>query len=66
MCLEKLKDANKAFVWIMMERRLASGNSQEKFGEFGADRIKSYVGYFDKGEFIVKEIHSEFLANKTE
>jgi len=66
MCLKKLKDARKSLVWIMMERRLVSGNAQEKFGEFGADRIKNYIGYFDGGKFIVKEIHSEFLANKSE
>ena len=66
LCLEKLKDAGKSLVWIMMERRLSSGNAQEKFGEFGADRIKNYIGYFDGGEFIVKEIHSDFWVNKEE
>ena len=66
MCLEKLKASGKALVWIMKEMRNVSGNAQEKFGEFGAERIKNYIGYFDGEEFIVKEIHSEFWKNKSE
>lgn len=57
---EKMKAAGKTLVWVMKERRMSSGNAQEKFGKFGADRTKSYVGYFDAGQFAVKEIHSEF------
>lgn len=59
-CLfEKMKSVGKALVWIMMERRMNTGNSQEKFGKFGADRLKSYIGFFDADKFIVKELHSE-------
>lgn len=59
-CLfKKMKSVGKALVWIMMERRMNTGNSQEKFGKFGADRLKSYIGFFDAGKFIVKELHSE-------
>ena len=56
---EKIRHTNQTLVWIMRERRIRTGNAQEKFGEFGADRIKSYVGYLDGGEFEMKEIHSE-------
>ena len=63
---EKTKAAGKTLVWVMKERRMSSGNAQEKFGKFGADRLKSYVGYFNAGQFIVKEIHSEFWNSITE
>ena len=66
LCLEKLKEVGKSLVWIMMEIRRESGNAQEKFGKFGAERIKNYIGYFDGGEFVVKEIKSEFFVNKSE
>jgi len=64
MCLEKIKDAGKALVWIMSEIRSESANVQEKFGKFRAERRKNYISYFDSGEFVVKEIHSEFFTNK--
>lgn len=56
---ERLQRAGKRLVWIMRERRIRTGNAQEKFGEFGADRDKSYIGYFDGNKFTVREIHSE-------
>lgn len=56
---EKLEKAGKALVWIMRERRLRTGNAEERFGEFGADRIKSYIGFHDADKFTVKEIRSE-------
>ena len=43
-----------------------SGNAQEKFGKFGADRIKSYVGYFNGKEFTVREIYSEIWSSISE
>lgn len=63
---EKLKAAGKTLVWIMEERRMYSGNAQEKFGKFGADRIKSYVGYFNGKEFTVREIYSEIWSSISE
>ena len=41
-----------------------TGNAQEKFGEFGADRDKSYIGYFDGDKFTVREIHSEIWSSE--
>lgn len=61
---EKLQRAGKSLVWIMRERRIRTGNAQEKFGEFGADRVKSYIGYFDGDKFTVKEIHSEIWSSE--
>lgn len=61
---ERLKDAGKSLVWIMRERRLQNGNAKERFGEFGADRIKSYIGYFQEDKFVVKEIYSETFETK--
>ena len=43
----------------MMERRMNTGNAQERFGKFGVDRVKNYMGYFKAGQFMVKEIRSE-------
>ena len=63
---EKLKATGKTLVWIMEERRIYSGNAQEKFGKFGADRIKSYVGYFNGEEFTVREIYSEIWSSISE
>lgn len=66
-CLfEKMKPAGKTLVWIMMERRMNTGNTQERFGKFGADRLKSYVGFFDSGKFTVTEIHTEFWSARDE
>lgn len=56
---EKLGKMGKTLVWIMRERRIRTGNTEEKFGEFGADRIKSYIGFYDRDKFTVKEIRSE-------
>ena len=66
-CLfEKMKSVGKTLVWVMMERRMNTGNTQEKFGKFGADRLKSCVGFFDSGKFTVKEIHTEFWSARDE
>ena len=51
-----MQHTGQTLVWIMRERRIRTGNAQEKFGEFGADRVKSYIGYFDGDKFTVKEI----------
>ena len=48
----------------MRERRIRTGNAQEKFGAFGADRAKSYIGYFDGDKFTVKEIFSEVWSSE--
>ena len=64
---EAMKTKGKALVWVMMERRMNSGNTQERFGDFNVDRTKRYVGYLAEGEFIVKEIQSDvtsFLPGK--
>lgn len=66
-CLfEKIKSVGKALVWVMMERRMNTGNTREKFGKFGADRVKSYVGFLDSDKFTVKEIYAEFWSAKDE
>jgi hypothetical protein len=52
----------------MKERRSNSGMTMEKYGRFGVDRMKSFVGYYSKGEFNVKEIRSgldSYLPNSS-
>ena len=61
---EKMQHTGQTLVWIMRERRIRTGNAQEKFGEFGADRVKSYIGYFDGDKFTVKEIFSEVWSSE--
>lgn len=56
---KEMKTVGKTLVWLMMERRMNTGNAQERFGKFGVDRIKNYMGYFKAGQFMVKEIRSE-------
>ena len=57
--LDKLSQTGKTLVWIMEERRSESGISREKYGEFGAERLKCVVGYFGEDGFKVEEIRSE-------
>jgi len=57
--LDKLSQNGKTLVWIMEERRSESGISREKYGEFGAERLKCVVGYFGEDGFKVEEIRSE-------
>lgn len=61
--LERLQQQGQALVWIMRERRSHSGLAVERFGRFGVDRIKSYVGFFEDDSFVTKEIRSEILSN---
>lgn len=56
---EKMNATGKTLVWVMKELRKDSGYAREKFGEFGAERAKSYIGYFSAGHFVIKEIYSE-------
>ncbi len=66
--MENLEEKNKTLVWIMKERRSNSGMTLEKYGRFGVDRTKSFVGYYSKGKFTVKEIRSDwdsYLPNKS-
>lgn len=56
---ERMRQSGQALVWLMRERRFESIKSKEKFGEFHAERERSYVGCFDQGRFSVKEIYSE-------
>ena len=60
--LEKLEENNKTLVWIMKERRSNSGITTEKYGRFGIDRTKSFVGYYSQGAFTVKEIRSDMSS----
>lgn len=60
---DKLEQNGLSLVWIMRERRSHSGMAVERFGRFGVDRIKSYVGFFEDGKFVVKEIRSEVFSN---
>ena len=57
--LDKLSQNGKTLVWIMEERRSESGISREKYGEFGVDRMKCFVGYLSDGILKVEEIYSE-------
>ena len=57
--LDKLSQNGKTLVWIMEERRSESGISREKYGEFGVERLKCFVGYFEEDGFKVEEIRSE-------
>lgn len=57
--LDRLQQTDQILVWLMRERRIRTGNAVEKLGDFGADRFKSYIGFFDGNNFSVKEIHSE-------
>ena len=61
--LEHLQQQGRTLVWIMRERRSHSGLAVERFGRFGVDRIKSFVGFFDDGTFVTKEIRSEIRSN---
>ena len=51
-----LKESNKVIVWIMRELRREDGKARERFGEFYAEKDRSYIGYFKDGVFITKEI----------
>lgn len=64
--LNRMKAAEKTLVWIMSERRCNSGNTQEKYGRFGVDRMKSYIGYYHGKRFVVKEFHSEIWKSEPE
>lgn len=67
--LEQLEKNNKTLVWIMKERRSNSGMTTEKYGRFGVDRMKSFVGYYSNGVFTVKEISSNlerYLPNESD
>ncbi|MBQ8241672.1 MAG: hypothetical protein IJZ38_12740 [Bacteroides sp.] len=55
----QLEHHHKTLVWIMRERRSHSGLATERHGEFGVDRIKSFVGFFEESQFVVKEIRSD-------
>ncbi len=59
---EQLSKDGKSLVWIMRERRSSSGLTSEKYGKFGADRFKSYVGYFKGESFEMREIRSSFQS----
>lgn len=54
--LELAKKRNKSLVWIMQENRWRSGKAREKYGDFRTTKEKSYVGFFENDQFIVKEI----------
>lgn len=58
-----LEQSKQTLVWVMRERRSNSGMAIEKYGAFGIDRTKSFVGYFDGERFITKEIRSEIMSN---
>ena len=62
---ERMRLTGQTLVWLMRERRIRAGNAKERFGEFGADRFKSYIGYFHEGKFAVKEIHSEVWSSES-
>lgn len=55
----QLERHNKTLVWVIRERRSHSGMAIERHGEFGIDKIRGFVGFFDASRFTVKEIHSD-------
>lgn len=57
--LDVLQNSGKSLIWIMREYRREDGKSKELFGEFYADKDKSYIGYFENGSFVIKSINKE-------
>ena len=54
--LEQLELRGKTLVWIMREERIKNVKATERFGEINAEKDCSYIGYFNKEEFVIKEI----------
>lgn len=61
--LNRLKQEGLSLVWLIKERRSHSGISLEKYGNFGVEHMRSFVGYFDNGSFLTREVRSEIMKN---
>ena len=56
--ITKLAQQGLSLVWIMKEMRRESRSATEMFGEFYAEKERTYIGYFEEQKFICKEIES--------
>ena len=48
----------------MQELRRETANSQEKYGEFYAERRQYYIGYYDNNSFIVEKLKTSYLPKE--
>ena len=58
--MKVLHNNHKTLIWILREIRREDGKSRERFGEFYAEKDKSYIGYLDKSKFCIEQIYSKF------
>ena len=54
--LRDLEQGGNTLVWIMREDRRENGKAKERFGDFYAEKVCSYVGFFRNEEFTVTRI----------
>lgn len=54
--LQDVEQTGNTLLWIMREDRRENVKAKERFGNFYAEKDNSYVGFFNKGEFIVVQI----------
>ena len=59
--IELAEKNGKQLVWIMREQRRESGKTREKFGDFYAEKDKSYCGFFRNGTFETHQIEKREL-----
>lgn len=60
----KIEEIDKALVWIISDYRRESGKAKERFGDFYAQKIINYIGYFDSGKFVTEQIDSEMSSSE--
>lgn len=61
--LRDLEQSGHTLLWIMREDRRESGKAKERFGDFYAEKDRSYVGFFRNGELIVIPFSSSEILN---
>lgn len=54
--LENVTQSGNTLLWIMREDRRENGKARERFGDFYAEKDRSYIGFFRNGEFVVIQI----------
>lgn len=57
--LRDVEQTGNTLLWIMREDRRENAKAKERFGNFYAEKDNSYVGFFNKGEFIVVQFTQE-------
>lgn len=62
--LNSLNEKGYTLIWIMQELRRETANSQEKYGEFYAERRQYYIGYYDNNSFIVEKLKTSYLPKE--